>query len=354
MMAIGCVLLYLGIKKDFEPLLLVPIGFGCIMVNIPLSGLMEKDGFLRVIYDMGVITEIFPLLIFVGIGAMTDFGPVLENPYTFLLGAAGQFGIFLTLLLALALNFPYKEAVTIGIIGACDGPTVIYVASQYARNLLGPVSVAAYSYMSLVPVLQPPIMRMLTTDKERRTVMKTHKKTVSKTTKILFPIVITIVGGLIAPKGLPLLATIMLGNLMKESGAVARLTKAAENEISNIVTLLLGISIGATMDGPLFVQPTTLIVLALGLIAICLDTVFGVLFGKILYVVTGGKVNPLIGAAGISAFPMSARVVQKEGQKYNKKNYLLMHAMGANAGGQVGSVMAAAVMLSVLKGMGLI
>ena len=354
MMVIGCVLLYLGIKKDFEPLLLVPIGFGCIMVNIPLSGLMEKDGFLRVIYDMGVITEIFPLLIFVGIGAMTDFGPVLENPYTFLLGAAGQFGIFLTLLLALALNFPYKEAVTIGIIGACDGPTVIYVASQYARNLLGPVSVAAYSYMSLVPVLQPPIMRMLTTDKERRTVMKTHKKTVSKTTKILFPIVITIVGGLIAPKGLPLLATIMLGNLMKESGAVARLTKAAENEISNIVTLLLGISIGATMDGPLFVQPTTLIVLALGLIAICLDTVFGVLFGKILYVVTGGKVNPLIGAAGISAFPMSARVVQKEGQKYNKKNYLLMHAMGANAGGQVGSVMAAAVMLSVLKGMGLI
>ena len=354
MMAIGCLLLYLGIKKDFEPLLLVPIGFGAIMVNIPLAGLMEKDGFLRVIYDMGVITELFPLLIFVGIGAMTDFGPVLENPYTFLLGAAGQFGIFLTLLLALALNFPYKEAVTIGIIGACDGPTVIYVASQYAQNLLGPVSVAAYSYMSLVPVLQPPIMRALTSEKERTVVMKTHKKTVSKTTKILFPIVITIVGGLIAPKGLPLLATIMLGNLMKESGAVARLTKAAENEISNIVTLLLGISIGATMDGPLFVQPTTLIILALGLIAICLDTVCGVLFGKILYVVTGGKVNPLIGAAGISAFPMSARVVQKEGQKYNKKNYLLMHAMGANAGGQVGSVMAAAVMLSVLKGMGLI
>jgi carboxybiotin decarboxylase len=354
MMAIGCLLLYLGIKKDFEPLLLVPIGFGAILVNVPLAGLMEKDGFLRIIYDMGVITELFPLLIFVGIGAMTDFGPVLENPYTFLLGAAGQFGIFLTLLIALALDFPYKDAVTIGIIGACDGPTVIYVASQYARHLLGPVSVAAYSYMSLVPVLQPPIMRMLTTDKERKTIMKTHKKTVSKTTKILFPIVITILGGLIAPKGLPLLATIMLGNLMKESGAVSRLTKAAENEISNIVTLLLGISIGATMSGPVFVQPTTIIILALGLVAICLDTVFGVLFGKILYVVTGGKVNPLIGAAGISAFPMSARVVQKEGAKYNKKNYLLMHAMGANAGGQVGSVMAAAVMLSVLKGMGII
>jgi len=354
MMAIGCLLLYLGIKKDFEPLLLVPIGFGCIIVNIPLSGLMEEEGFLRVIYNAGIITELFPLFIFIGIGAMTDFTPVLENPYTFLLGAAGQCGIFLTLLLALALGFKYNEAVTIGIIGACDGPTVIYVASQYAQNLLGPCSVAAYSYMSLVPVLQPPIMKMLTTKKERVTIMKSGKKTVSKTTKLLFPIVITIVGGLIAPKGLPLLATIMLGNLMKESGVVERLTRASQNEIANVVTLLLGISIGATMDGKVFVQPTTIIVLILGLIAICLDTVCGVLFGKVLYYITGGKVNPLIGAAGISAFPMSARVVQKEGQKYNKKNYLLMHAMGSNAGGQVGSVIAAAVMLSVLKGMGVI
>jgi carboxybiotin decarboxylase len=354
MIIIGGILLYLGIKKDCEPLLLVPIGFGCILINIPLAGLMEKEGFLRIIYDAGIMTELFPLLIFVGIGAMTDFGPVLENPYTFLLGAAGQFGIFLTLLIALALDFPYKDAVTIGIIGACDGPTVIYVASKYAQHLLGPVSVAAYSYMSLVPVLQPPIMRALTTKKERETVMKTHKKTVSKTTKLLFPIVITVVGGLIAPMGLPLLATIMLGNLMKESGVVSRLAKASENEISNVVTLLLGISIGATMSGPVFMQKTTLIILVLGLVAICLDTVFGVLFGKVLYYVTGGKVNPLIGAAGISAFPMSARVVQKEGQKYNKKSYLLMHAMGANAGGQVGSVMAAAVMLSVLKGMGVI
>jgi len=354
MMIIGGILLYLGIKKDCEPLLLVPIGFGCILVNVPLAGLMEGHGFLKIIYDAGVITELFPLLIFVGIGAMTDFGPVLENPYTFLLGAAGQFGIFLTLLIALALNFPFKDAVTIGIIGACDGPTVIYVASQYAQHLLGPVSVAAYSYMSLVPVLQPPIMKMLTTKKERETIMKTHEKTVSKTTKLLFPIVITIIGGLIAPMGLPLLATIMLGNLMKESGVVPRLANASQNEIANIVTLLLGISIGATMSGPVFVQPTTLIILVLGLVAICLDTVFGVLFGKILYVLTGGKINPLIGAAGISAFPMSARVVQKEGQKYNKKSFLLMHAMGANAGGQVGSVMAAAVMLSVLKGMGII
>jgi carboxybiotin decarboxylase len=354
MIIIGALLLYLGIKKDCEPLLLVPIGFGAILVNVPLAGLMEPEGFLRTIYDMGVITELFPLLIFVGIGAMTDFGPVLENPYTFLLGAAGQFGIFLTLLIALGLGFKFNEAVTIGIIGACDGPTVIYVSSKYAQNLLGPVTVAAYSYMSLVPVLQPPIMRLLTTKKERVVIMKTHHKTVSKTTKMLFPIVITVVGGLIAPMGLPLLATIMLGNLMKESGVVPRLTNAASNEIANIVTLLLGISIGATMSGPVFVQSTTLIILVLGLIAICLDTVFGVLFGKLLYLFTGGKVNPLIGAAGISAFPMSARVVQKEGQKYNKKSYLLMHAMGANAGGQVGSVMAAAVMLSVLKGMGVI
>jgi oxaloacetate decarboxylase beta subunit len=354
MMVVGGVLLYLAIKKGFEPLLLVPIGFGCIIVNIPLADLMEKGGFLRTIYDFGVITELFPLLIFVGIGAMTDFGPVLENPYTFLLGAAGQFGIFLTLLLALALGFPYLDAVTIGIIGACDGPTVIYVASRYAPHLLGAVSVAAYSYMSLVPVLQPPIMRMLTTKKEREVVMKTHQKTVSKMTKLLFPLVITILGGLIAPLGLPLLATIMLGNFMKESGAVARLTKTSENELANIVTLLLAISIGATMSGPAFVQPTTIIILALGLLAICLDTVFGVLFGKLLYLITRGKINPLIGAAGISAFPMSARVVQREGQKYNKRSFLLMHAMGANAGGQVGSVMAAAVMLSVLKGMGII
>ena len=354
MIAIGGVLLYLGIKKDFEPLLLVPIGFGAILVNIPLAGLMEPEGFLRVIYDFGILTELFPLLIFVGIGAMTDFGPVLENPYTFLLGAAGQFGIFITLLLALALGFNAMDAVTIGIIGACDGPTVIYVASQYAPHLLGPVSVAAYSYMSLVPLLQPPIMRALTTEKERQIIMKTKKQTVSQTTRILFPIVITIVGGLIAPKGLPLLGTIMLGNLMKESGAVPRLTNAASNEIANIVTLLLGICIGATMSGPVFVQSQTLIILALGLLAICLDTACGVLFGKALCSLSGGKINPLIGAAGISAFPMSTRVVQKEGFKYNKKNYLLMHAMGANAGGQVGSVMAAAVMLSVLKGMGII
>jgi len=354
MIVVGLLLLYLGIKKGFEPLLLVPIGFGAILVNIPLAGLMEEEGFLRIIYDAGVMTELFPLLIFVGIGAMTDFGPLLENPKIFLLGAAGQFGIFLTLALALALGFTKLEAVSIGIIGACDGPTAIYVTSQYAPHLLGAVSVAAYSYMSLVPVFQPPIMRFLTTKKERMINMGSVKKSVSKTTKIVFPLIVTIIGGLVAPKGLPLLGTIMLGNLMKECGAVARLTKASENEIANIVTLLLGISIGATMDGRLFLTHDTLIILALGFLAICLDTVCGVLFGKAMKIVTGGKVNPLIGAAGISAYPMAARVAQKEGQKYNPKNYLLMHAMGANTGGQVGSVIAAAVMLSVLKGMGIV
>jgi sodium ion-translocating decarboxylase beta subunit len=354
MIAVGCVLLYLGIKKDFEPLLLVPIGFGAILVNIPLAGLMDNGGFLRIIYDAGVLTEIFPLLIFVGIGAMTDFGPLLENPKIFLLGAAGQFGIFLTLALALALGFSKLDAVSIGVIGACDGPTAIYVASQYAPHLLGAVSVAAYSYMSLVPVFQPPIMRLLTTKEERMIDMGAVKKSVSKTTKIIFPLAVTVIGGLIAPRGLPLLGTIMLGNLMKECGVVSRLTKASENEIANIVTLLLGLAIGATMAGRDFLNPKTLIVLALGFVAICLDTVCGVLFGKVMKVVTKGKVNPLIGAAGISAYPMSARVVQKEGQRYNPKNYLLMHAMGANTGGQVGSVMAAAVMLSVLKGMGII
>jgi len=354
MIAVGGALLYLGIKKDFEPLLLVPIGFGCILVNIPLADMMEPHGFLRTIYDAGIMTELFPLLIFIGIGAMTDFSPVLENPLTFLLGAAGQFGIFLTLVLALALGFKELDAVSIGVIGACDGPTAIYVTSQYAPHLLGAVSVAAYSYMSLVPIIQPPIMRLLTTEKERTVVMKASRKSVSKTTRLLFPLIITIIGGLIAPKGLPLLGTIMLGNLMRESGAVERLTKASANEIANVVTLLLGISIGATMDGKIFLQSQTLIILALGFLAICLDTICGVLLGKVLYLTSKGKVNPLIGAAGISAFPMSARVVMKEGQKYNKKNYLLMHAMGANAAGQIGSVIAAAVMLSVLKGMGII
>lgn len=353
MILIGSLLLYLGIAKGFEPLLLLPIGFGAILVNIPLAGLMEPGGVLRFFYDTGVLTEIFPILIFIGIGAMTDFQPLLENPKIVLLGAAGQFGIFLTLLLALALGFDKLDAVAIGIIGACDGPTAIYVTSKYARHLLAPVSVAAYSYMSLVPVIQPPIMRLLTTKKEKKIVMKTLKTRVSKRTKVLFPVVVTIAASLVAPLGTPLIGMVMLGNLMKECGMVDRLKRASENEITNIVTLLLGLSIGATMEAAKFLRLETLIILALGLVAIGLDTAMGVLFGKLMCFFTGGKINPLIGAAGISAFPMSARVVQVEGQKYNKKNYLLMHAMSANAGGQIGSIIAAAIMLSVLKGMGI-
>jgi sodium ion-translocating decarboxylase beta subunit len=323
-------------------------------VNLPLSEVMEQGGILRTFYDMGILNELFPLLIFVGIGAMTDFGPLLENPKILLLGAAGQFGIFLTLLLALALGFPKLEAVCIGIIGACDGPTAIYVTSQYAPQLLGAVSVAAYSYMSLVPIIQPPIMRVLTTQRERALRMGIVRKTVSKRTRLLFPLVVTAVTGLIAPKGLPLMGMIMLGNFMRESGVVERLTRASENEIANVVTLFLGLAIGGTMEGHAFLKAQTLVIFGLGFLAICLDTAAGVLFGKLMCLLTHGKINPLIGAAGISAYPMAARVVQVQGQRYNKQNYLLMHAMGANTGGQIGSVMAAAVMLSVLKGMTLI
>jgi sodium ion-translocating decarboxylase beta subunit len=355
MILIGSVLLYLGIKKGYEPLLLLPIGFGAILVNIPLAEMMGKDGFLRFFYDTGVLTEVFPLLIFIGIGAMTDFQPLLENPKIILLGAAGQFGIFLTLLLALALGFEKLDAVAVAVIGACDGPTAIYVSSKFAPHMLGAVSVAAYSYMSLVPLIQPPIMRVLTTEKERQIVMGVAKRQpISKTTKIVFPIAVTIFASILAPKGAPLIGTVMLGNLLRESGCVDRLKSASENEITNMVTLLLGLCIGATMEADKFLKAQTLLVLALGFVAISLDTAVGILFGKVMCVLTGGKINPLIGAAGISAFPMSARVVQAEGQKYNKKSYLLMHAMSANAGGQIGSVIAAAVMLSVLQGMGIV
>ena len=354
MIIIGGVLLYLGVKKEVEPLLLLPIGFGCILVNIPLSDVMEQGGLLRAFYDMGIRNELFPLLIFVGIGAMTDFGPLIENPKILLLGAAGQFGIFLTLMLALALGFPFLEAMSIGIIGACDGPTAIYVTSQYAPNLLGAVSVAAYSYMALVPIIQPPIMRALTTEKEKVVKMGVVRKSVSQRTKIFFPLVVMLITGLIAPKGLPLIGTIMLGNFMRESGVVARLTKASENEIANIVTLFLGLAIGGTMEGHAFLKTTTLAIFGLGFLAICLDTAAGILFGKLMCWITKGKVNPLIGAAGISAYPMAARVAQIQGQKYDKTNYLLMHAMGANTGGQIGSVVAASVMLSIVAQLGLI
>ena len=290
MIAIASVLLYLGIKKGYEPLLLVPIGFGAILVNIPLADMMGKEGFLRFFYDAGVLTEVFPLLIFIGIGAMTDFQPLLQNPKIILLGAAGQFGIFLTLLLALALGFDKLDAVAVAIIGACDGPTAIYVSSKFAPHMLGAVSVAAYSYMSLVPLIQPPIMRALTTEKERQIVMGAAKlEPISKTTKIVFPIAVTIFASILAPKGAPLIGTIMLGNLMRESGVVERLKSASENEIANIVTLLLGLCIGATMEADKFLNAQTLLILGLGFIAISLDTVVGLLFGKLMCLLTGAK-----------------------------------------------------------------
>ncbi|MBP1741261.1 MAG: sodium ion-translocating decarboxylase, beta subunit [Deltaproteobacteria bacterium] len=353
MILVGCGLLYLGIKKNYEPLLLVPIGFGAVLVNIPLANMMGPEGLLRQFYDWGVITEVFPCLIFIGIGAMTDFTPLLQNPTILLLGAAGQFGIFLTLLLALGLGFNLLDSVAIGVIGACDGPTSIYVTSKFAPHLLGAVSVAAYCYMSLVPLLQPPIMRLLTTDREKRIKMEYSEKSVSRRVKIIFPIVVTLLTCLIAPMGTALMGTLMLGNLLKESGVVNRLSNASQNEIANAVTLLLGISIGATMDGAAFLRLQTLMILGLGFLAICLDTVTGVLFGKLMCALSRGKINPLLGAAGISAYPMAARVVQTEGRRYDPNNWLLMHAMGANTGGQVGSIMAAALMLSALKGLGL-
>ncbi|MFZ5647945.1 MAG: sodium ion-translocating decarboxylase subunit beta [Bacillota bacterium] len=352
MIMIGGVLLYLAIVKDYEPLLLLPIGFGAILINLPLTGLMGDHGILRALYNAGIATELFPSLLFIGIGAMTDFGPLLSNPRVLLLGGAGQFGIYLTLLLALLLGFDRLEAISVGIIGACDGPTAIYVTSQFTPHLLGPISVAAYSYMALVPIIQPPVMRLLTTKKERTIVMPyTNLKPVSQTTRILFPIVVTIVTVLIAPFGAPLMGMLMFGNLLRESGVVSRLLKTAENELSSLVTLFLGITIGATMDGQVFLQWKTLMIYALGLVAIIGDTAAGIFMAKLMNLFSKNKINPLIGAAGISAFPMAARVAHKVGSEENKQNYLLMHAMGVNTGGQIGSVLAASIMLALVQAM---
>jgi len=348
MLAVACVLLYLGIARDYEPLLLVPIGAGCMLANLPLSPLVGDDGMLRALYAMGVGNELFPLLIFIGIGALTDFGPLLENPRMVLLGAAGQFGIFLTLILALLFGFSRPEAASIGIIGAIDGPTSIYVSGILAPHLLGPITVAAYSYMALVPIIMPPIMRLLTTEKERRIRMPYSRRQISRRTRILFPIVVTIVVGTLVPFATPLIGMLMLGNLMKESGAVERLTKASSQEIANVVTLFLGLAIGGTMVGADFLKPSTLAILVLGIIAFCVDAAAGLLFAKLLNVLSGGHVNPLIGAAGISAFPMAARVVQRVAQKEDFENFLLMHAMGANAAGQIASVVAGGVLLALM------
>ena len=352
MILVGGVLIYLAIKKEFEPVLLLPIGFGAILANLPLTGITDaaNGGFLGVLYQAGIKTELFPLLIFIGIGAMTDFGPLLENPKMALLGAAGQIGIFGTLLLALNLGFNLNEAASIGIIGAIDGPTAIYVSSRLAPHLLGAIAVTAYSYMSLVPIIQPPVMRLLTTENERKVKMPYTEKPVSKTVKILFPILVTIVISLLSPKASPLIATLMFGNLMRESGVVERLSKSAQNEIANITTIFLGLTVGSTMAGESFIQSDTLLILGMGLLAFVLDTMGGLLVGKLMYILSGKKFNPLIGAAGISAFPMSARIVQKVGQEYDLDNFLLMHAMGANTAGQLGSVVAGGVVLMLLSG----
>lgn len=352
MILLGSLLLFLAVARGIEPLLLIPIGFGAILGNLPITGLTDEGGILNILFKAGIQTELFPSLLFIGLGAMIDFGPMLANPTVLLFGAAGQFGIFLTLFIALQIGFSRPEAVSVAIIGAMDGPTAIFVTTKFAPHMLAAVSVAAYSYMSLVPIIQPPIMRFMTTKKERATLMSYGEKKVSQKVKVLFPVVVVIFTILIAPLGAPLMGMLMLGNFLRESGVVSRLAKASENEIANIVTLFLGLVIGSTMAGDTFLKWQTILVFILGFIAISLDTVTGVALGKVMRIITKGKINPLLGAAGTSAFPMSARVVQKEGQKANPRNFLLWHAIGANTGGQIGSVMAAAVLIAIMKGMG--
>ncbi|NPV78289.1 MAG: sodium ion-translocating decarboxylase subunit beta [Anaerolineae bacterium] len=351
MILIGIVLIYLAIAKDYEPLLLLPIGFGAILTNLPLTTVFGEHGFLMTLYKAGIETELFPLLLFIGVGAMTDFGPLFENPKMVFLGAAGHIGIFITMLVALIIGYDIKEAGAIAAIGTMDGPTSIIVAKTLAPNLLAPIAVAAYSYMSLVPIIQPPVMKALTTSAERKVRMPYSERKISKTVRIVFPIAVTIIVSLIAPAASALIATIMLGNLMRESGVVERLTKASENEIANFTTLFLGLTIGASMTAESFVRLDTFGVIALGLVAFVFDMAGGVLFGKLLYTLTKGKFNPLLGSAGISAFPMAARVVQRVGQEFDYDNFLLMHAMGANVAGQLGSVVAGGVVLALLAGL---
>ncbi|MBI2906295.1 MAG: sodium ion-translocating decarboxylase subunit beta [Chloroflexi bacterium] len=348
MMLIGGALIYLAIGKQYEPVLLLPIGLGAIITNIPATGMMEKDGVFLILNEFGINTELFPLIIFIGIGAMTDFGPLLERPYTVLLGAAAQFGIFGTLIIATLLGFKINEAASIGIIGSADGPTSIYVASKLAPNLLAPIAVAAYSYMSLVPVIQPPIMRLLTTKAERRIHMEYSTREISNTTRILFPIVVTVVTGILVPLATPLIGFLMFGNLLRVAGVVERLSHTAQNELVNIVTVFLGFTIGATMIGSKFLEPATILIIAMGVVAFALDTAAGVLFGKIMMWISGRKINPLIGGCGISAFPMSARVVQKVGAEEDFTNHLLFHAMGSNTAGQIASVVAGGIVLALL------
>ncbi|NLG85691.1 MAG: sodium ion-translocating decarboxylase subunit beta [Firmicutes bacterium] len=347
MIIVGCILLYLAIAKEFEPLLLMPIGFGCILANLPLTGIMDEGGLLRFLY-FGVEHEIFPPLIFLGVGAMTDFGPLLANPSTILLGGAAQIGVFIALVGAELLGFTIREAGSIGIIGGADGPTAIYVTMKLAPHLLGPIAVASYSYMSLVPLIQPPIMKALTTKEERQVVME-QLRPVSKTEKIIFPIICTILVSLLLPAIAPLLGMLMLGNLLRESGVTDRLSKTAQNELINIITIFLATSVGATMSAENFLNLKTIEIIALGLVAFAGGTAGGVLLGKLMYKLSGGKINPLIGSAGVSAVPMAARVSQVVGQKENPGNFLLMHAMGPNVAGVIGTSIAAGIMITLLQ-----
>jgi oxaloacetate decarboxylase beta subunit len=350
MIAVAGVLLYLAIVRDYEPLLLVPIALGALLANLPLSPMIGPDGLLTILYEVGISTELFPLLIFIGIGALTDFGPLLENPRMILLGAAGQFGIFSVLVLALLLGFTVAESASIGIIGAVDGPTSIYVSEQLAPHLLAPIAVAAYSYMALVPMILPPVMHALTTPAERRIRMRPVERPISRRTRVLFPVVVTLVVGTLVPFAIPLVGSLMLGNVMRESGVVQRLTDTSSNELANVVTLFLGLAIGSTMLGTTFLQPGTLAILGLGILAFAFDTAAGIVFAKGLNRLSGGTFNPLIGAAGISAFPMAARVVQRVAEAEDFENFPLMHAMGANAAGQVASTVAGGVVLALVAG----
>ncbi|HYE37766.1 sodium ion-translocating decarboxylase subunit beta [Methylocaldum sp.] len=353
MMGVGFLLLFLAIRKGFEPLLLLPIGFGAVLSNIPVAGIAEEGGLLSYLY-YGIKTGIFPLLIFMGVGAMTDFGPMLANPKTLLLGAAAQFGIFGTLFGALALNlvpglnFTFKDAAAIAIIGGADGPTAIYVASKLAPELLGAIAVAAYSYMALVPLIQPPIMRALTTPEERLIEMA-QLRIVSRKEKIIFPVILLMLTAMLLPSAAPLIGMFCLGNLMRECGVVERLSKTAQNELINVVTIFLGLSVGSKLSAAQFLRPETLGILALGAIAFSFGTASGVLMAKVMNRFSENKVNPLIGAAGVSAVPMSARVANKVGQESNPYNFLLMHAMGPNVAGVIGSAVAAGVLLALVQ-----
>ncbi len=354
MMLVGGGLIYLGIARRFEPLLLIPIGFGAILSNIPVADIGGPEGILGYFYSVGVTTGVFPLLIFLGVGALTDFGALIANPKTLILGAAAQFGIFLTLLGSLAMSevvpaieFSLQDAAAIGIIGGADGPTAIFLASRLSPDLLGAIAVAAYSYMALVPIIQPPIMRALTTEKERAVAME-ELRPVSSTERILFPFTVLLLVVLLLPSASPLVGMLMFGNLLREAGVVERLSQTAQNELINIVTIMLGLAVGSRLAADAFLTVETLGILAIGLVAFAVGTATGVLMGKAMHRLSGGQVNPLIGAAGVSAVPMAARVVNKVGLESNPNNYLLMHAMGPNVAGVIGSAVAAGFLLSLL------